>query len=112
TIPKRGRHRLAERNADVLHRVMLIDIEVALCCQLQIEATMPREQFQHVIEEPDPRMHVVSTFAIENQPQGDLRLAGRTLDRRSSHSTSSSAARNCCVCSTTPAVMRRQSVQP
>src|ERR1700730_1325726 len=35
--------RLPEHDADILHRVMLIDVEIAVRLQLQIEASMMRE---------------------------------------------------------------------
>src|ERR1051326_354365 len=41
---------LAERNADVLHRVVLVDIKVPLRYQLQAKAAMAGKQFQHVIK--------------------------------------------------------------
>ncbi len=41
---------LAKRDADILHRVVLIDIEVTMCRKLQIESAMAREEFQHVVE--------------------------------------------------------------
>ena len=45
--------RLSQHDADIFDGVMLIDIEVALGFELQIEAAVMGEEFQHVIEETD-----------------------------------------------------------
>ena len=45
--------RLAERDADVLDGVVLIDVEIAARSQLKVEPAVAREEFQHVIEEAD-----------------------------------------------------------
>ena len=54
-VAERLQHRLAERDADVLDGVVLIDVEVARRLQREIEAAVTREQLQHVIEEADAR---------------------------------------------------------
>ena len=51
--PSACEHRLAERDAEVLDGVVLIDVEIAGRLQRQVEAAVPREQLQHVIEEAD-----------------------------------------------------------
>src|SRR4030095_6913476 len=53
TVTERLRHGLAEGNAYVFDRVVLVDVEVARSVNLQIEATMPRNELQHVIEKTD-----------------------------------------------------------
>ena len=53
-VAERLRHGFAERDADVLDRVVLIDVEIARRpSQLQIEPAVTREQLEHVIEEAD-----------------------------------------------------------
>jgi hypothetical protein len=64
-IPERRRDGFTKSNANVFHGVMLIDVEVAVGHQLQVERAMARKQLEHVIEEPDSRVHVVTTLAIE-----------------------------------------------
>jgi hypothetical protein len=55
---------LAEHDADIFDGVVLVDIEVALGFELEIEATVMGEEFQHVIEETDPSRNLVSTAAF------------------------------------------------
>ena len=52
-IAERRRHRLAERDAEVLDGVVLIDVEVAAGVDLEVEGAVPREQLEHVIEKAD-----------------------------------------------------------
>ena len=62
---ERCRHRFAERQARVLHGVVLVDVEVAVGRQAEIEPAVPRHQLQHVIEEADARPHVVAPASLE-----------------------------------------------
>ena len=98
-VAERLRHGLAERDADVLDRVMLIDVEVARCAQLEIEAAVTREQLEHVIEKPDAGADVVTALAVERQRQRDLRLGRDTFDGGAPHTSHSSAVMNFRVCS-------------
>ena len=53
-LPSAVRDRLAQRDAEILDGVMLIDVEVAGGAHRQIEPAVAREQLQHVIQEADP----------------------------------------------------------
>ena len=44
---------LAERERAVLHRVMLVDVQVAAARELEREAAVLGELLEHVVEEPD-----------------------------------------------------------
>ena len=111
-VAERRRHRLAERDADVLDGVMLIDVEIPLRVQLQVERAVTGDELQHVIQEPDPGPHVVAPLAVEREPERDRRFRRDPVDGGPPHRTSSSAASSACVCSITPAVMRRQPAHP
>ena len=74
---------------------------------VEVEAAVPREQLQHVIEEADAGAVVERAVAIDVQGAADLRLGRAPVDHRAAH-TSSSAATAFSVCSTTPAVTRMQ----
>ncbi len=52
--PEGLRDRFTERNSEILDGVVLIDVEVARGADLQVERAVPRDELQHVIEEPDP----------------------------------------------------------
>ena len=52
-VAERLRERLAEHDADVLGRVVLVDVEVALRRDRQVDQAVPGELLQHVVEEAD-----------------------------------------------------------
>ena len=79
--PSAFERRLAEHDADVLDRVVLIDVEVAGRVQRQVEAAVPREQLEHVIEEADAGADVVAALAVDDQPSADLRLGRLPIER-------------------------------
>jgi hypothetical protein len=115
---ERLQRRLAERNADVLDGVMLIDIEIARRFQREIEAAVPGKEFQHVVEEPDAGTDVVAALAVNHQPAANLRFGGASIERGGARfhricpepcprtAISSRAAIAASVCSTMPAVIR------
>src|SRR6202453_3078426 len=80
--------RFAQRDPHIFYSVMLIDIQIAGALQRQIETAVPSKQVQHVIEEPNPRRHLVNTLPIHNEFQRNLRLSriplhgSRTYTRR------------------------------
>src|SRR5262249_37402410 len=111
-VAERLRHRFAERDADVLDGVMLIDVEVTGCSEIEIESAVTREQLEHVVEKADAGPHAVAPGAVESQLQADLRFGRTATDQRAAHSTSSSTSMQRRVCSTTPVLMRRQPPQP
>ena len=52
-LPIAFSNRFAERDADVFDGVMLIDVEIAGGLDLQVEAAVPGDQVEHVIEKAD-----------------------------------------------------------
>jgi hypothetical protein len=52
-VADRLAQRLAQDNADVLDRVVLVDLEVALGAHAQVEQSVARERVQQVVEEGD-----------------------------------------------------------
>ena len=52
-VAERLLHRLAERDADVLGGVVVVDVQVALGLHGDVDARVAREQVEHVIEEAD-----------------------------------------------------------
>jgi hypothetical protein len=79
-IAERAEQRFTQDDADVLDGVVLIDIQIAGRAQRQVEAAVAREQFEHVVEEPDTRAHVVAAPAIDRQRSRDLRFRGATIE--------------------------------
>ena len=91
-VSERVRERTAQRGEDVLDGVVLVDVEVAACEQLEIEAAVERPQREQVIEEPDPGRDERAPVAVEVEhdperglgarPRDDRRPAGRRADAR------------------------------
>ena len=84
--PSAFEHGLAEHDADVFDGVVLIHVEIARRLQRQIEAAVPREQLQHVIEEADAGRDRRTSRAVEDQLRRRSAFpwsADRTRARRS-----------------------------
>ena len=111
-VAESGRDRLPERNTHIFDRVMLIDVEISRGIDGEIETAVSGDQFQHVIEKPDPCADLVASPPVERELQDDRRLGRLPSDHCASHSTSSIAPMHCLVCSTMPAVIRMQPLQP
>jgi hypothetical protein len=62
--------------------VVRVDVEVARRRDRQVEAAMPREQLEHVIEEADAGPHLVAAAAVEIDLQPDLRFRGPPVNSR------------------------------
>ena len=107
-IAQRLRHRFAERDAEVLDRVMLIDVEIAGGLDVEVEGAVPREQLQHVIEKPDAGRDGIAAASLDRQLQLDLRLVRLAIDHCAPHRYSSMAATAASVASTVPVVTRMQ----
>ena len=129
--------RLAEHDADVFDRVMLIDVQVADRFDRQVDRRVPRQQRQHVIEEPDAGRQLGNARAIEIDFQLDVglvRLAlncapcgpSITLSRQTSLASYAlrageraphfiivpSSVRQASICSSVPTEIRSPSPQP
>ena len=78
----------------------------------EVEPTVPGEQLEHMVEETDSRADVVTTLALDRQPERDVRFSRLAVDYRAAHSTSSKAATSRRVCDRTPVVMRMQPAHP
>jgi hypothetical protein len=46
-------HGFTERNADIFDSVVLVNVEIAASGELEIQASVARDLFEHVIEETD-----------------------------------------------------------
>src|SRR5690606_36971946 len=68
--------RLAESNADIFHRVVEIDVQVALAGDIHVDERVARKLIEHVIEEADAGRHFMRAGAIEIDRDGNLGLVG------------------------------------
>ena len=76
-VAQRLVERLAQRDAGVLDRVVLVDVQIALAAHLQRQRGMLGERLEHVVEERNPGIGLSLAVAVEveGDPQvGLLRL--------------------------------------
>src|SRR4029077_6994290 len=103
---------------DVFNGVVLIDVKVAAGFELEVEASVMGEEFEHVVEEADARRDIVRAAALDSERSLDLRLFADAVDGAFSHErdapwriessskTSSRAANRQSVCCSVPRVKR------
>src|SRR6478672_3249393 len=89
-VAQRLLHRLAERDADVLGGVVVIDVEIALGLDGQIDTRMARQQVEHVVEEADSGRNRRRTGPVEVDCNLDVGFLGGALDRTFAHERVSS----------------------
>ncbi len=80
-LPERLIERLPERQRAVLDRVVVVDLEIARAFERQIEARVPGECCQHMVEKPDAGRDVRPAAAVEGELERDLGLEGLATDR-------------------------------
>ena len=85
-IAERACKRLAQGNADIFHRVMGIDFQIAFGVDFQIDQAVPGDLIQHVIEKRNARGKQGFTGAVQVDFDADLSFErislylGRTLN--------------------------------
>ena len=79
-LAKRRDQRLTERDAGILHRVMIVDMQIALGADLHVDQRVAGKMLQHVIEEAHARVAIIAALAVEVDLDRDLGLAGRPFD--------------------------------
>jgi len=89
-VAEGGADRLAERDADILHRVVEIDVQVAGGLDVHVDARMASQQVQHVVEETDPGRDLRLARAVEIDGKADLRFLGGAGDAGRTHGQSCS----------------------
>ena len=65
---------LAQRDTDILYRVMCIDMQVAIGDDLEIHHPMMGYLIQHVVEKGYPGAEVGAAAAVQVQADADLCL--------------------------------------
>ena len=89
-VPQRLEKCLAQRDADVLHGMMIVHLRVSLAAQGQIELPVEGQQLQHVVEKAHAGRNVRLSGPVQVQRQGDSRFFGISLDGCASHGAISS----------------------
>jgi hypothetical protein len=75
-LTQRAIQRLAQADADILGSMMLIDMQIANCLNLNIEEAMLGKQRQHMIQKTNPSCCLGSTRTINRQAKGNIGLTG------------------------------------
>src|SRR5690606_1245160 len=78
-IAERALERLAERERDVLDRMVLVDVEVAAAFDLEREPAVLADLLEHVIEEADAGPRDRLRLAVEIDLDADVRFARLAL---------------------------------
>ena len=78
-------HGLPERDADVLGGVVVIDMEVAIGLHRDVDARMPGQQVEHMVEKADAGRNLGHARAVEVHRDLDVGFLGLALDGRCAH---------------------------
>ena len=79
-IRQRAVDRLPQADADVLGRVMAVDVQVSLASDRQVHERMAGEQLEHVVEKADSRRDLAPPLTVKIERQADVGFAGRPGD--------------------------------
>src|SRR4030095_6991119 len=85
---ERARHGFAERDADILDGVVLVDVEISLGADSKVEGAVSRHQLQHVIQKADAGGDVVAGVPFDAKAHANLRLASLPVDYGAAHKPS------------------------
>lgn len=77
---KGGAKGLSKHDADILHRVVIINLDVALGRDFQVTTTVFSEKRQHVIEERNPGFETNFPLTIEIKRETDLGFGGLSIE--------------------------------
>jgi hypothetical protein len=77
--------RIAEREADVLDRVVRVDVQVTLGRNLQVDHAVTRHLIQHMVEKRHAGRQFGRAGAIQVKADADLGFTGVARDRGSTH---------------------------
>ena len=84
-VAERLRERLAERDAGVFNRMMIVDMAIALGADGHIDERMASQLIEHVVEKADAGRNVGRARSVEVDGDLDARLLGFACDRALAH---------------------------
>ncbi len=85
-IPHRLGQGHAQRDADILHRVVAIDMQIPLGLDVEVDQAMAGDLVEHVFQEGYPGGEPGLARAVQIDADADLGLIGGTLDAGASFS--------------------------
>src|SRR5690349_15746470 len=81
-VGERAVERLAEHDARVLRGGVRARVEVARDLDVEVEPPVAGEEVEHVVEEAEPGVAGAAARAVEDEPEGDVRLPRPAADLR------------------------------
>src|SRR5579883_2134500 len=84
-LAQRLRKQIAQHNAGIFDRVVLVHIEIPPRAQLEIECAVLGKQLQHVIEEADSSRNLIASCSLNAQEPLNLGLFRIALNPGLSH---------------------------
>src|SRR5215813_10850505 len=84
-VSQRVVKRFPQSNAYVFNRVMLVNVQIALCFQFQIKRSMAGKKLQHVVKEPDSCGNLIFSPALDHQRELDVCFRGGAVQCGLSH---------------------------
>ena len=63
---------LSERDADILDGVMLVDMQIAFGCDLDIHQRMARQLVEHVVEKADAGRNLARAGSLDRELDGNV----------------------------------------
>ena len=93
-VAQRLVNRLAQGNANILDRVMGVDVQIALCFDVQIDQTVTSDLVEHVVEKRQSGGKLGITRAVEIDPNLNPGFQSVALDRRDACRHENSTFRN------------------
>ena len=85
TITQGLLERLTNGNPNVLIGVMVVDMRIAACRDLQIDQAMAADLMQHVIEKRNTCAGMTAAAAVKPEPNTDICLACNSVNLPSAH---------------------------
>jgi hypothetical protein len=80
TVAQRLRDGLPEGDPGVLHRMVAVHVKIAAALDGEIQQRVPREGFEHVVEEADTRAHLRLAPAVEDDADAEVGFVGLAVD--------------------------------
>lgn len=71
---------LSQADTHILHRVVLIDVQVTPGLECEVEETMMGEEYQHMVEKADAGIDIRLSRAIEFEREADIGLICGAVD--------------------------------
>jgi hypothetical protein len=82
---------LAQANAYVLHRVVVIDLEVPRSMHFKVIKSVSRHHAEHMVEKGNARLYSVDTATIQVERHSDVSFGGTAVNATTAfHANSSS----------------------